>query len=121
MKPYLSGEGSPNRGGLSLPKNKRILGAALLLVLGLIFVFFAVSPWEILPFLKGGSFRVQAGIIGGFHLPRVNSRVEKTAEFLASLHPGPLYPCHCVSLAAKCRLMRSLDVREVGSGMCIQL
>jgi len=30
MKPYLSGEGSPNRGGLSLPKNKRILGAALL-------------------------------------------------------------------------------------------
>ena len=66
MKPYLSGEGSPNRRGLSLPKNKRILGAALLLVLGLIFVFFAVSPWEILPFLKGGSFRVQAGIIGGF-------------------------------------------------------
>ena len=42
-----------------MPKNKRILGAALLLVLGLIFVFFAVSPWEILPFLKGGSFRVQ--------------------------------------------------------------
>lgn len=49
-----------------MPKNKRILGAALLLVLGLIFVF--VSPWEILPFLKGGSFRVQAGIIGGFLL-----------------------------------------------------
>ena len=48
-----------------MPKNKRILGAALLLVLGLIFVFFAVSPWEI---LKGGSFRVQAGIIGGFLL-----------------------------------------------------
>lgn len=38
-----------------------------------------------------GDSRV-AGIIGGFHLPRVNSRVEKTAEFLASLHPGPLYP-----------------------------
>ena len=36
MKPYLSGEGSPNRGGLSLPKNKRILGAALLLVLGFV-------------------------------------------------------------------------------------
>ena len=51
-----------------MPKNKRILGAALLLVLGLIFVFFAVSPWEILPFLKGGSFRVQAGIIGGTNL-----------------------------------------------------
>ena len=50
-----------------MPKNKRILGAALLLVLGLIFVFFAVSPWEILPFLKGGSFRVQAGITDPAH------------------------------------------------------
>ena len=43
-------------------------GYISLLVLGLIFVFFAVSPWEILPFLKGGSFRVQAGILGGFLL-----------------------------------------------------
>lgn len=68
MKPYSAGKVPRTGGGLSLPKNKRILGAALLLVLGLIFVFFAVSPWEILPFLKGGSFRVQAGIIGGFLL-----------------------------------------------------
>lgn len=47
-----------------MPKNKRILGAVLLLVLGLVFVFLAVSPWEILPFLKSGAFRVQCGIIG---------------------------------------------------------
>ena len=81
MKPYLSGEGSPNRGGLSLPKNKRILGAALLLVLGLIFVFFAVSPWEILPFLKGGSFRVQAGIIGVRAMVSVDVGLRYAAAF----------------------------------------
>jgi hypothetical protein len=32
------------------------------------FCVFRSYPWEILPFLKGGSFRVQAGIIGGFLL-----------------------------------------------------
>ena len=60
-------EGSPNRGGFHCQKQTHSR-SSLLLVLGLIFVFFAVSPWEILPFLKGGSFRVQAGIIGGFLL-----------------------------------------------------
>jgi len=62
-----------------------------------------------------------AGILGGFHLPQANERVQKTAEFLRSLTPGPLYPCHCVSLAAKIALARTLDIREVGSGMCIEL
>ena len=60
-----------------------------------------------------------AGILGGFHLPRANSRVEKTASFLASLRPGVLYPCHCVSLAAKLELAKVLPVQEVGCGMCV--
>ena len=61
-----------------------------------------------------------AGILGGFHLPRANSRVRKTAEFLRSLRPGALYPCHCVSLAAKLELAKVLPIQEVGSGMCIE-
>ena len=60
-----------------------------------------------------------AGILGGFHLPRANSRVQKTAAFLKSLNPGALYPCHCVSLAAKVELAKVLPIQEVGSGMCI--
>ena len=62
-----------------------------------------------------------AGILGGFHLPKANSRVQKTAEFLAVLHPRVLYPCHCVSLAAKLELAEVLPVQETGSGMCIEL
>lgn len=73
-----------------MPKNKRILGAALLLVLGLIFVFFAVSPWEILPFLKGGSFRVQAGIIGGFLL--LGGITDPAHSFFPAAFSGA---CHC--------------------------
>lgn len=61
-----------------------------------------------------------AGIIGGFHLPRANSRVQKTAAFLKSLNPGTLYPCHCVSLAAKVELAKVLPIQEVGSGMCVE-
>ena len=61
-----------------------------------------------------------AGILGGFHLPRANSRVRKTAEFLRSLRPGVLYPCHCVSLAAKLELAKVLPIQEVGSGMYIE-
>ena len=62
-----------------------------------------------------------AGILGGFHLPKANSRVQKTAEFLAALHLRVLYPCHCVSLAAKLELAKVLPVQETGSGMCIEL
>jgi len=62
-----------------------------------------------------------AGIIGGFHLLEASERVEKTAEFLASLNPGPVYPCHCVSLAAKFQLHEKLDVREVGSGLYLEI
>ena len=61
-----------------------------------------------------------AGILGGFHLPRANSRVRRTAEFLRSQHSEVLYPCHCVSLAAKLELAKALPIREVGSGMCIE-
>ena len=45
----------------------------------------------------------------------------ETAEFLAALHLRVLYPCHCVSLAAKLELAKVLPVQETGSGMCIEL
>ena len=62
-----------------------------------------------------------AGIIGGFHLPRADRRVRQTIAFLETLGSPRLYPCHCVSLAAKAAMMRTLDIQEVGSGMCIQM
>lgn len=54
------------------------------------------------------------GIIGGFHIFEQNERLEKTISYLEEQKVGALYPCHCVSLAAKCALARTLNVREVG-------
>lgn len=62
-----------------------------------------------------------AGIIGGFHLFRRDTRLRQTAAFLREVSPRRLYPCHCVSLPAKAELMKHLDVEEVGSGMMIGL
>lgn len=62
-----------------------------------------------------------AGIIGGFHLLEATQRVEKTAAFLKEIRPTALYPCHCVSLAAKIVLARALDIQEVGSGTVIEV
>jgi len=31
------------------------------------------------------------------------------------------YPCHCVSLAVKAEMMKSLPVKEVGVGMRIEV
>lgn len=61
-----------------------------------------------------------AGILGGFHLLEAGERVEKTAAFLKAISPAALYPCHCVSLAAKITLARALDIQEVGSGTVIE-
>lgn len=62
-----------------------------------------------------------AGILGGFHLLEASERTEQTAAFLKALQPEALYPCHCVSLAAKLMLARTLDIREAGSGLYLEL
>ncbi len=62
-----------------------------------------------------------AGILGGFHLFDVNERLAKTIKYLESCHVQKLYPCHCVSLAAKAKMMERLPVEEVGVGLTIVL
>ena len=57
------------------------------------------------------------GIIGGFHLLREDRRLERTIDYLEENTNCDLYPCHCVSLAAKFAMARRLPVREVGVGM----
>lgn len=66
--------------------------------------------------------RVKAsGIIGGFHLLQESDPLEETVRFLKDHTCGTLYPCHCVSLRAKCRLMQELPVREIGTGEVIEV
>jgi len=55
-------------------------------------------------------------IIGGFHLFDVDDRLHQTIDYLESLNLKELYPCHCVSLAAKIAMAKKLPVHEVGTG-----
>ncbi len=55
-------------------------------------------------------------IIGGFHLFDVDERLYQTIDYLESLQLKELYPCHCVSLAAKIATAKKLPVHEVGTG-----
>ena len=62
-----------------------------------------------------------AGIIGGFHLLNMTAQVDQTIAFLKTLGPDcRLYPCHCVSLRAKAKMLRSLEIAEIGSGTVIE-
>jgi len=62
-----------------------------------------------------------AGVIGGFHLFDVDERLEETIGYLESCNIKAFYPCHCVSLKAKAKMMEKLDVEEVGVGLSIEL
>lgn len=62
-----------------------------------------------------------AGILGGFHLFDVNERLTLTIDYLESCQIERIYPCHCVSLLAKTKMMERLPVLETGVGLTIDL
>ena len=62
-----------------------------------------------------------AGILGGFHLFDVDERLEGTIDYLESCNIKSFYPCHCVSLKAKAKMMEKLDVEEVGVGLELEI
>lgn len=62
-----------------------------------------------------------AGILGGFHLFDVDERLIRTINYLDSCNIRNFYPCHCVSLKAKAKMMEKLDVCEVGVGLKLEL
>lgn len=64
------------------------------------------------------------GVLGGFHLlddDGSSDRVRKTLWYLESCGIGCLYPCHCVSLPVKAKLLEHLPVTEVGVGMTVTI
>lgn len=62
-----------------------------------------------------------AGILGGFHLFDVDDRLTATIDYLDGCQIRDFYPCHCVSLKAKAKMMEKLDVEEVGVGMKLEI
>ncbi|MDO5845874.1 MAG: MBL fold metallo-hydrolase [Methanocorpusculum sp.] len=57
------------------------------------------------------------GIIGGFHLKKVDSRTEQTIAYLKTLNLEELYPCHCTSFAVQAAIHAEIPIEEVGVGM----
>ena len=62
-----------------------------------------------------------AGIIGGFHLLRMTSRVEKTAAYLKGIAPKRLCPCHCTCCTARAAIDALVPTEDlcVGDTLCI--
>ena len=61
------------------------------------------------------------GVLGGFHLFADDEQLKKTISYLESCKIDQLYPCHCVSLLARARMMERLPVVETGVGMVIEI
>lgn len=61
------------------------------------------------------------GIIGGFHLLKNDSQLEKTIKYFKKNNIKELYPCHCVSLYAKAKMMKISNVHEVAVGLKISV
>ncbi len=61
------------------------------------------------------------GVIGGFHLLKEDDRLLHTAKWLKDNGVLSLYPCHCVSLAARITLAKEMPIREVAVGMKLDI
>lgn len=59
--------------------------------------------------------------IGGFHLFEDDEVLKETIEYLEKEKIKDLYPCHCVSLICKHKMMDKLNVHEVGVGLELTL
>lgn len=63
------------------------------------------------------------GILGGFHLLSDPVQARRTAAFFTERRTqiDALYPCHCVSLRAKAKLLETLPVEEIGAGSVLEI
>ena len=50
-----------------------------------------------------------------------NQQLTETIRFLEHYTKGMLYPCHCVSFAAKHEMMNTLPLTEVGVGLKLEV
>lgn len=61
------------------------------------------------------------GIIGGFHLLNDDALLNETINYFKKENINDLYPCHCVSLFAKSKMMNVSKVHEVGVGLSLNI
>lgn len=56
------------------------------------------------------------GIIGGFHMFKLDERLERTIQYLKDNHVQNLYPCHCTNFRVKARMAQELPIHEAAVG-----
>lgn len=61
------------------------------------------------------------GIIGGFHLFKVDMQLKNTIQYFLDNNIAEIYPCHCVLFQVKAEINRFIPVHEVGVGLEIDL
>lgn len=61
------------------------------------------------------------GVIGGFHLFEVSEQLSETINYFKENQIKELYPCHCVSFAAKAEIHKHIPIHEVGVGLRIEI
>lgn len=54
-----------------------------------------------------------AGIIGGFHMLKMTSRVEKTVAYLEKQHIAKLCPCHCTNFYARAAIHKVIPIEDI--------
>ncbi|QHQ62566.1 MBL fold metallo-hydrolase [Anaerocolumna sedimenticola] len=59
------------------------------------------------------------GVIGGFHLFDIDTRLKSTIQYFMDNDIADLYPCHCVSFHVKAEINRFIPIHEVGVGLTI--
>ena len=62
-----------------------------------------------------------SGILGGFHLFEVSEQLLKTIKYFTENAIENVYPCHCVSFAAKAEINKHIPIHEVGVGLTIDI
>ena len=61
------------------------------------------------------------GVLGGFHLFHDDEQLRNTISYFQENQIQLLYPCHCVSLRARFKMMEKLSVAETGVGLVVEL
>ena len=62
-----------------------------------------------------------SGIIGGFHLLNDLEKTDQTCKYFKENPIDIIYPAHCTDLAAKIKLSKIAQIKEVGVGLIINI
>lgn len=61
------------------------------------------------------------GVLGGFHLLKLDDQLKQTIDFFRQRGIERLWPCHCVNFKAKAAIHSAIPIHEVGVGMRLEV